>query len=166
MKVTVFSQVSLDGKLTLGKGGSSRELFTLLGEQDIRFVHEFRSKVDAIVVGRRTVSVDNPTLNNRYGGRSPVRVIPSVSLEFPESCNVLRTSEPTIVVTTEAASATHRAERIRSAGKEVLSVGESAVDFPMMLQELERRGMQHVMIEGGGASTGGSSTSIWSTRSF
>ena len=29
MKVTVFSQISIDGKLTLGQGNSSKELFEL-----------------------------------------------------------------------------------------------------------------------------------------
>ena len=150
MKVTIFSQISIDGKLTLGNKSSSKELFTLLDGEDIRFIHDFRGQVDAIIVGRRTVSTDNPSLTNRYGGSSPVRVVPSESLEFPDTCNVLSSPEPTIVVTTRKASGTNRARKIRKAGKEVLDIGEETVKFSIMLKELERRGMQHVMVEGGG----------------
>ena len=34
MKVTLFSQVSIDGKLTLGSGNSSKDLFNLLDDDD------------------------------------------------------------------------------------------------------------------------------------
>lgn len=151
MKVTILSQISIDGKMTLGRGNSSKQLFQLLEEDDVTFIHKFRGEVDAIMVGRSTITTDNPSLTNRgRSGTTPVRVIPSKSLRFSDESSVLTTSEPTIVATTRAASESEQADRIRKCGKEVLVCGEDKVDFRILLDELERRGMRHLMVEGGG----------------
>ncbi|HST80373.1 MAG TPA: dihydrofolate reductase family protein [Kineosporiaceae bacterium] len=151
MKVTIFSQISIDGKMTLGRGNSSKDLFELLEDDDVTFIHKFRGEVDAIMVGRSTITTDNPSLTNRGGsGTTPVRIIPSKSLRFSDASSVLTTSEPTIVATTRVASESEQAHRIRKCGKEVLVCGEDKVDFRMLLEELESRGMRHLMVEGGG----------------
>lgn len=151
MKVTVFSQISIDGKLTLGNGNSSKELFQLLNEDDMRFIHQFRGEVDAIMVGRHTIVTDDPQLTNRYEqGRNPVRVIPTSSLDFPERAKVLNTPEETIIVTTEQGRDSSMAEYIQAQGKEVMVVGEAQVNFRDLFARLSERGMQHIMVEGGG----------------
>lgn len=151
MKVTVFSQISIDGKLTLGNGNSSKELFQLLTEDDMRFIHKFRGEVDAIMVGRHTIVTDDPQLTNRYEpGRNPVRVIPTSSLDFPERAKVLNTPEETIIVTTEQGSDSTMADYIRAQGKEVMVAGEGQVDFRDLFARLSERGMRHIMVEGGG----------------
>ncbi len=151
MKVTVFSQVSIDGKLTLGNGNSSKDLFKLFTEDDVRFIHKFRGEVDAIMVGRNTITTDDPQLTNRFEeGGHPVRVIPTSTLDFSDRAKVLNTPEETIIVTTEQASHTPMVEIIRGKGKEVMVSGQDHVDFRELLSRLEARGMQHLMVEGGG----------------
>ncbi len=151
MKVTVFSQISIDGKLTLGNGNSSKELFQLFSEDDMRFIHKFRGEVDAIMVGRNTIVTDDPQLTNRYEeGRNPVRVIPTSSLDFPERAKVLNTPEETIIVTTEQGSNSTMADYIREQGKEVMVTGEDQVDFRDLFAKLSARGIRHSMVEGGG----------------
>jgi len=151
MKVTVFSQISIDGKLSLGHGNSSKDLFKLFTEDDMRFIHKFRGEVDAIMVGRNTVTTDDPQLTNRYeAGCNPVRVIPTSSLDFSDNAKVLNTPEQTIIVTTEQASHTPMADLIRDHGKEVMVSGQQQVDFHELFARLEARGMHHVMVEGGG----------------
>ena len=151
MKVTVFSQISIDGKLTLGSGNSSKDLFKLFTDDDMRFIHKFRGEVDAIMVGRNTIVTDNPQLTNRYEeGRNPVRVIPTNSLDFPKSAKVLSTPEQTIIVTSEQASNNPMIDTIRGLGKEVLISGAKRVDFHQLFAKLASRGMRHVMVEGGG----------------
>lgn len=151
MKVTVFSQISIDGKLTLGNGNSSKELFQLFSEDDMRFIHKFRGEVDAIMVGRNTIVTDDPQLTNRYEeGRNPVRVIPTSSLDFPERAKVLNTPEETIIVTTEQGSNSTMADYIREQGKEVMVTGEDQVDFRDLFARLSERGIRHIMVEGGG----------------
>ena len=151
MKVTVFSQISIDGKLTLGQGNSSKELFELFDEEDMRFIHQFRGEVDAIMVGRNTIVTDDPQLTNRYGnGRNPVRIVPTSTLDFPESAKVLNTPQQTIIATTERGRQSQMVDRIHECGKEVVFAGEERVDFPQLFASLAERGMQHVMVEGGG----------------
>jgi len=151
MKVTVFSQISIDGKLTLGHDASSKPLFRHFDDEDMRFIHKFRGEVDAIMVGRNTITTDDPQLTNRYeSGRNPVRIIPTTSLNFPASAKVLSSPERTIIATTEQARDHEMVERIRAHGKEVLFAGASRVDFKQLFPMLEARGINHIMIEGGG----------------
>lgn len=60
MKVTMFCQTTIDGKLSLGRGISSKEILSLLDEEDKRYIHSFRGKVDGIMVGKSTLQIDNP----------------------------------------------------------------------------------------------------------
>lgn len=151
MKVTVFSQISIDGKLTLGNGASSKPLFQRFNDEDMRFIHKFRGEVDAIMVGRNTIVTDDPQLTNRYEtGRDPVRIIPTSSLDFPVSAKILSSPGETIIATTEQARDHEMVELIRSQGKEVLFAGAAHVDFKMLFPLLEARGIKHIMVEGGG----------------
>jgi len=151
MKVTVFSQISIDGKLTLGNGASSKPLFQRFNDEDMRFIHKFRGEVDAIMVGRNTIVTDDPQLTNRYEtGRDPVRIVPTTSLDFPVSAKILSSPGETIIATTEQARDHEMVELIRSQGKEVLFAGAAHVDFKMLFPLLEARGMKHIMVEGGG----------------
>lgn len=151
MKVTVFSQISIDGKLALGAGASSKSLFQHFNDEDFRFIHKFRGEVDAIMVGRNTIVTDDPQLTNRYEvGRNPVRIIPTTSLDFPSSAKIFSSPEETIVVTTEQVREHKMVEQIRAQGKEVLFAGENYVDFMQLFPMLESRGIKHIMVEGGG----------------
>ena len=151
MKVTVFSQISIDGKLTLGNGASSKPLFQRFNDEDMRFIHKFRGEVDAIMVGRNTIVTDDPQLTNRYEtGRDPVRIIPTSSLDFPVSAKILSSPGETIIATTEQARDHEMVELIRPQGKEVLFAGAAHVDFKMLFPLLEARGIKHIMVEGGG----------------
>ena len=103
MKVSLFSQISIDGKLAVGPDGSSRELINMLSDDEIQYIHQFRGQVDGIMVGRCTVDADNPSLTNRYEeGNNPLRIIPSRSLRVPTDCTLLNDDEPTLFVTTAA----------------------------------------------------------------
>lgn len=151
MKVTVFSQISIDGKLTLGSQASSKPLFKHFDDEDMRFIHKFRGEVDAIMVGRNTIVTDDPQLNNRFGsGRHPIRIIPTASLDFSLSSKVLSSPEHTIIVTTEQARDHAMVDQIRAQGKEVIFSGVDRVDFKQLFPLLEARGIKHIMVEGGG----------------
>lgn len=53
---------SLDGKIGL-KSGDSR---WITSEESRQYVHQIRSWYDAILVGRKTIEIDNPSLNIRH----------------------------------------------------------------------------------------------------
>lgn len=152
MKVTLFSQVSIDGKLALGSGNSSKELFNLLDDDDKRFIHEFRGKVDGIMVGKKTIDIDNPFLTNRYEeNKSPVRIVPTSTMDLDLSSNIFTDSEKTIVVTIEKEKNSPKADLIRGLGKACVVFGEDKVDFKKFFEYLEKEfNISSIMLEGGG----------------
>lgn len=152
MIVTIFSQISIDGKLTFGTGQSSKELFRLFNEQDMEYIHRFRGKVDAIMVGKNTIRTDNPFLTNRYeSNKNPVRIIPTRTMDIPLDSNVFTDDGKTIIVTTEKGLDADKQAQIRDMGKEVLVCGTESVDFSYLFVLLqERYGLSSIMVEGGG----------------
>ncbi|WP_411167845.1 dihydrofolate reductase family protein [Clostridium sp. MB05] len=152
MKVTLFSQVSIDGKLALGSGNSSKELFNLLDDDDKRFIHEFRGKVDGIMVGKKTIDIDNPFLTNRYEeNKSPVRIVPTSTMDLDLSSNIFTDSEKTIVLTIEEQKNNPKADLIRGLGKVCVVFGEDKVDFKKFFEYLEKEfNISSIMLEGGG----------------
>ena len=100
MKITLLSQVSIDGKITLSVGESSKKMLSILTESDMRFIHTYRNLYDGIIVGMNTVRTDNPSLTCRYGfENNPVRIIISRTMKMSENLNVMSDNNKTIFVT-------------------------------------------------------------------
>ncbi|MBY3618886.1 riboflavin biosynthesis protein RibD [Acinetobacter sp. CUI P1] len=152
MKTTIFSQISIDGKLTMGAGNSSKELFSLFSSEDMEFIHLFRGNVQGIMVGKNTILTDNPFLTNRYEeNRNPIRIIPTTTLDIPLDCNVLSDQGKTIIVTTEKGRDEEKIKQIRERGKDCLICGKDKVDFVELERQLEQNyGITSLMVEGGG----------------
>jgi 5-amino-6-(5-phosphoribosylamino)uracil reductase len=148
--IIIVSEVSIDGKLTLYRGASSKELMSLMDEEAYRYLHEIRAKVDGIMVGCETVRTDNPSLTVRYvKGKNPTRIIPCSTANVPLDANVLNTAEaPTIIATTERAPK-DRLEKIREKGAEIIMAGDELVDFDILLPKLYDMGIRTLMVEGG-----------------
>ena len=90
--------MTLDGKLA-ARTGDSR---WVSGEESRKRVHELRGRVDAVIIGRGTVVVDDPLLTARpQGPRVATRVVMSLSGELPEQCRLLTTARdwPVIIYT-------------------------------------------------------------------
>jgi len=152
MKTSVFSQVSIDGKLTLGPGQSSKPLFSLFDGGDMEYIHKFRGTVDGIMVGKNTITTDNPFLTNRYEeNKNPVRIVPTRTMDISLDSHVLADEGQTILVTTELGKDERKIELLRERGKECLICGEDKVDFVRLFSILEQNyGIHRLMVEGGG----------------
>lgn len=153
MKTTIFSQVSIDGKLTLGKGNSSKEMCQVLSEDDFKFIHKFRGQVDGIMVGRKTVEIDNPFLTNRFEeNKNPVRIIPTATMNISLDANVLKDDGKTIIVTTQQGVNQEKMDTInRMKNKKCIICGKEKVDFRELYRRLEDEFSIHsIMVEGGG----------------
>ena len=147
--VIIVSEVSVDGKLTLYRGASSKELMSLMDMEAYRYLHEIRAKVDGIMVGCETVRTENPSLTVRYAeGKNPVRIIPCSTANVPLDANIFSKDAPTIIVSTLRAPK-ERIDKIRKLGAEVWIVGEDLVDFERLLPMLYERGIKSLMVEGG-----------------
>lgn len=64
-----------------------------------QLVHKWRSEEDAILVGKRTALVDNPTLNNRlWTGKSPKRILIDKNLEVREDSNLFLAQDSDLII--------------------------------------------------------------------
>ena len=106
----------------------------------MRLMHRQRSLCDAIVVGANTARIDNPSLTTRYWpGKSPLRVVLSRELSFPDNLNLLTDGLPTIVYNGVKNEVCGAVEFIKMDTADPLS----------WLEDLYRRGVTSVMVEGG-----------------
>jgi diaminohydroxyphosphoribosylaminopyrimidine deaminase/5-amino-6-(5-phosphoribosylamino)uracil reductase len=63
-----------------------------------QLVHKWRSEEDAILVGKNTALIDNPSLTNRcWTGKSPKRILIDKNLDVPADYHLLDQSIETIV---------------------------------------------------------------------
>jgi len=146
--VIIVSEVTVDGKLTLSKGVSSKEIMKFMDEEANRYLHETRAKVDGIMVGAETIRTDNPYLTVRYvSGKNPTRIIPTSTAYIPPDANILKKDSPTIIVTTEKAPK----ERLKMLSEkvEVIVAGKEEVDLIKMMDILYNKGIRNLMVEGG-----------------
>ena len=76
VEITTLSELTIDGKLSLGRSASSKDLFLYSTDELKAWFHTQRAANDAIMVGANTVRVDDPELTVRHvQGRNPLRVI-------------------------------------------------------------------------------------------
>ena len=148
--VLIVSEVTIDGKLTLAKGVSSKEIMKLMDEEANRYLHQIRAECDGIMVGANTVRIDNPNLTVRYvEGENPIRVIPTSTGDIPLDANVLNTDvAPTVIAVSERAPA-DRVRAFKEKGAEVVVAGKERVDFVELLKKLKQMGIEKLMVEGG-----------------
>ena len=147
--VTAKWAMTLDGKTAAGSGDSR----WISSDQSRTLVHELRGRMDAIVVGIATVESDDPLLTTRPPGpRVPARVVLDSAARLPQSSRLAQTARDILVVvaTTELATPVNR-DQLSQLGCDVISFsGCGRVPIAPLLDELGRRGMTNVLVEGGG----------------
>jgi diaminohydroxyphosphoribosylaminopyrimidine deaminase / 5-amino-6-(5-phosphoribosylamino)uracil reductase len=137
--------MSLDGKIATRTGDSK----WVTGEAARLRVHELRNEVDAILVGSRTVMLDDPSLTTRLPealGSDPVRVILDAQEYLDKGRKIfeMESDAPTWIAATE--------ERDYPGADDVIRVpqGPGGVDMAALMKELGKREIASVLIEGGG----------------
>lgn len=141
MRVFLNMAASLDGRVA----GADGEPVQLSGPADRERVHRLRTASDAVVVGIGTVLADDPRLTARPEPRppreaQPLRVVVDSRLRTPPEARVLDEAADTLVVATRKGGLD---------GAEVHVAGEDQVDLAAAVAELDRRGCEQVMVEGG-----------------
>lgn len=149
-QVLMMSEITADGKLTLKKDASSKILMKYMAEETETLLHTTRAECDAIMVGSRTIRIDNSFLTVRkIPGKSPIRVIPNSRGDLPLTANIFKPDAQTVIAVSEIASS-ERIDAIRATGAEVVVCGEIEVDLSLLLEILyEQYGVRKMMVEGG-----------------
>ncbi len=146
--VIIVSEVTVDGKLTLQRGVSSKEIMKFMDEEANRYLHELRAKVDGIMVGAETIRTDNPYLTVRYvEGKNPTRIVPTSKADIPLDSHILEKHAPTIIFTSSAAPK-ERVEKLKEK-VDVVECGKEKIDLVKMMDILYDRGIKNLMVEGG-----------------
>ena len=148
--VTLKAGMTIDGAVATARGESQ----WITGAESRAAVHHLRNIHDAIMVGVGTVLADNPRLTTRLvqgEGKNPLRVVIDSTLRTPASAALLAEAGRTLILTSAAASAAD-AERLRSEQVEVLRVAgrPGAIDLVDAMRQLGARGIQSILLEGGG----------------
>lgn len=151
MKVTIISELSIDGKMTVNKGQTSRTLLEMLNDEELKFLHSFRQKADAIMVGKNTLCIDNPQLTARYGfTKKLLRIVPSTTLDLPLNLKIFVDEYPTLIVTPKMQKNNPKVKEIKALGKECLLIGQDEVNFRELFKVLQNHNINSIIVEGGG----------------
>jgi diaminohydroxyphosphoribosylaminopyrimidine deaminase/5-amino-6-(5-phosphoribosylamino)uracil reductase len=154
--VTVKCAATLDGRIATRNGDSK----WVTGASARSYVHQLRRAVDAILVGIDTVRADDPRLTARTEegpARDPVRIVIDPSLKIDEDARMLHlvSDAETIIVTGEkidpAKAARLKKNRIRIWPMPLV---KGKIDFNRLLDDLGKREVTHLLIEGGGGIIG------------
>ena len=148
--VILKTAATADGK-TAAYTGHSR---WVTGEKSRRFVHRLRDQMDAVCVGSGTLLADDPQLTCRLkGGRDPLRVVVDSDLKTPLSARVLdQCAGGGCLVACGQDPPAQKRRALEDAGAEVLILprAEGGVDLAALLDELGRREITSLLVEGGG----------------
>ena len=141
--------MTMDGKIATVAGKSR----WITGEAARERVHLDRNRYMAIMAGVQTVLADDPMLNCRIeNGRNPVRIICDTTLRAPLDSNIVTTAKeiPTILAT--CCMEEEKIGLYRDMACQVLSLPEKEghVDLAALMEVLGGRGIDSILLEGGG----------------
>lgn len=150
VEVTTLSELTIDGKLSLGAGASSKDLFDFYGDELRHWFHSQRAQRDAIMVGAGTVRADDPELTVRYAtGPNPLRVVPANLGWLPLDARILNDGGATLVAVSNRAPKSAVDALAAKPNVEVVRCGEERVDLVRLMQILRARGVRTLIAEGG-----------------
>lgn len=106
-------------------------------------VHKKRAEHDAILIGRKTALLDNPSLTTRHWkGESPIRLIIDKDLELPDYLHIFDDTESTIVFTQKHKTSLHQKT-------EFVNLDFSRNILPQIMRILYEKKIQSLIVEGG-----------------
>jgi diaminohydroxyphosphoribosylaminopyrimidine deaminase/5-amino-6-(5-phosphoribosylamino)uracil reductase len=159
--ITAKYAMTLDGRIAT----RTRHSRWMTGEVAREMVHRLRDRTDAIMVGAGTVLTDDPSLTTRLpmagagegGPHHPLRIIIDGRGTCPPDSRVFSPDLPgqTLVVTSSVAPWAWR-EALIQQGVELWELGEGPwVNLGALVQCLGERGVNDLLVEGGGRLHGG-----------
>jgi len=151
--VSLKAAQTLDGRIA----DLHRESKWISSSQSRKYVHELRSKYDAVLIGAGTVKRDDPNLTVRLvEGRNPYRVVLDTALSLRSSNKLFQNNgdKKLIVVTsTNSSEKKNKIKRLTNCGAQIVFVNEDGgkkLDLKSALKELGKLNISSILVEGGG----------------
>lgn len=140
--------ISADGRIATHTGDSQ----WITGEESLKKVHELRNEYDAILVGANTAVIDNPSLTDRSGrarNRKFVRVVLDNSLAIHLNSQLVLTAKETPTYVFTDSDDVEKVNLLKDEGVKIIKIAEGGRNLQGVLQELGKREIQSVLVEGG-----------------
>ena len=145
--VTLKLALSLDGRIATSTGSSK----WITGDRARRVVHRLRYEHDAILVGIGTVAQDDPWLDVRGPRKNRiVKMVLDSELRTKPGARLFRSGDPVVVFHSEKASETGCGGLSKAAALVGVARGPEGLKWAEILKETGRRGLNSLLIEGGG----------------
>jgi len=146
--VTLHFAQSLDGRIAFPRARAR-----LSSPEGIVLAHRARAANDAVLVGSRTVHVDDPRLTVRAcDGRQPRRIVLASGLDVPASARVFERGPGLLVIGARGRAAPDAVARLTAAGAQVRVVDatpDGLVSLPAALDAIRAWGVARLLVEGG-----------------
>lgn len=129
-----------DGFLDKQRANNEKGINWISSQETKVLVHKWRSEEQSILVGRKTVQNDNPSLTVReFSGNNPTRIIIDGQLHLSQDLNIFSDSAPTIIF--------NRVKNDIQGSTEWIKINETNTE--LILRELHKRDILSVFVEGG-----------------
>lgn len=141
--------MTMDGKIATHTNKSK----WITGEAARNQVQKDRHRYSGIMVGIRTVLLDDPLLTCRIPGmKNPIRIICDTNLRIPLTSQIVRTASnvPTIIVT--CCTDINRHKALLQSGCQILltPLRDGHVDLQYLMRKLGEQKIDSILLEGGG----------------
>lgn len=142
--------ITLDGKIATRTGASRWVASTTTR----RFAHHLRNIYDSILVGVRTVLIDDPKLNVRQVKKikDPIRIVLDTYARTPLKAKVLTAEGAKTIIVVGPEAPGKKIEALRDKGAEILKVPaqKGMIDIKGLMKKLGEMKITSILVEGGG----------------
>ena len=142
--VLVKAAISLDG--CIDDAAPNRKIFS--NAADANAVAEIRAGVDAILVGAETIRRDNPKLLVENSPKAPLKVTLTDSGNLSLDTNFFRAGLAQKIVYVSESKLESLGKKFSTAA-EVAAAGKDRVELKLLLEDLHKRGVRRLLVEGG-----------------
>lgn len=151
-KTILVSGSSIDGKISVGKGISSKEFGTYLPKNLDLELHKIRSRVDGILVSINTVLTDNPSITVRKltAKKSPTRILLDRKGKVPKESKILNKEAETIILTSRYGFKKLKKKTRPNIKIIVCKEKDNEIDLNDAFRKLKENKINMILIEGGG----------------
>lgn len=131
--------------------GDDKKPIWITNELARAVVHRWRSEEQSIMVGTKTVELDNPRLNVRdWKGSNPIRIVIDRTLRLAPDSNVFDEETLTVIIMgNNSGSAARRQNFLNRPNIEMVAIDFSREIEPQIMEVLYQRSVQSIIIEGG-----------------